>query len=148
MCCILLFLSYDKSSHILSGMSTKASRIITQTFIFYDQHLIRTACSSNMSMEIFFPGSDTSPDMSLLLVYIQYLANFYGQSRIDHFQAFYAILMYRTLTDPEFLSCLPHRSLCFNNISCDLNCTFFNIILHCQAPEDAFLQCMQRLFQV
>lgn len=58
-----------------------------------------------MSMEIFFPGSDTSPDMSLLLVYIQYLANFYGQSRIDHFQAFYAILMYRTLTDPEFLSC-------------------------------------------
>lgn len=94
MCCILLFLSYDKSSHILSGMSTKASRIITQTFIFYDQHLIRTACSSDMSMEIFLPGSDTSPDMSLLLVYIQYLANFYGQSRIDHFQAFCAILMY------------------------------------------------------
>ncbi|ERI95854.1 hypothetical protein HMPREF1547_01718 [Blautia sp. KLE 1732] len=27
-------LSYDKSSHILSGMSTRASRIITQTFIF------------------------------------------------------------------------------------------------------------------
>ncbi len=94
MCCILLFLSYDKSSHILSGMSTKASRIITQTFIFYDQHLIRAACSSDMSMEIFFPGSDTSPDMSLLLVYIQYLANFYGQSRIDHFQAFCAILMF------------------------------------------------------
>lgn len=45
-------------------------------------------------MEIFFPGSDTSPDMSLLLIYIQYLANFYGQSRIDHFQAFYAILMF------------------------------------------------------
>lgn len=148
MCCILLFLSYDKSSHILSGMSTKASRIITQTFIFYDQHLTRPACSPHVSMEIFFPGSDTSPDMSLLLVYIQYLANFYGQSRIDHFQAFCAILMYRTLTDSEFLSCLPHRSLCFNNISCDLNCTFFNIILHCQAPEDAFLQCMRRFFQV
>lgn len=94
MCCILLFLSYDKSSHILSGMSTKASRIITQTFIFYDQHLIRVACSSDMSMEIFFPGSDTSPNMSLLLVYIQYLANFYGQSRIDHFQTFCAILMF------------------------------------------------------
>lgn len=47
-----------------------------------------------MSMEIFFPSSDTSPDMSLLLVYIQYLTNFYSQSRIDHFQAFYAILMF------------------------------------------------------
>lgn len=59
-----------------------------------------------MSMEIFFPGSDTSPDMSLLLVYIQYLANFYGQSRIDHFQAFYAILILCTvlLLIPNFLA--------------------------------------------
>ena len=56
--------------------------------------------------------------------------------------------MYRTLTDPELLRRLPHRRLCFHDISCDLNCTFLYIILHCQAPEDAFLQCMQKIWKV
>lgn len=47
-----------------------------------------------MSMEIFFPGSDTSPDMPLLLIHIQYLPNFHGKYRIDHFQPFHTILMF------------------------------------------------------
>ena len=87
-----------------------------------------------MSMEIFFPGSDTSPDMSLLLVYIQYLANFYGQSRIDHFQAFYAILMYRTLRNPEFLCCLPHRRPIFHDIIGNLDSPLFDICFQKTTP--------------
>lgn len=98
-----------------------------------------------MCMQIFFPCSKPTPDMSFPLVHIKNFPHLNGQCRVDHFQPFHAILMYRTLTDPELLRRLPHRRLCFHNISCDLNCTFLNIIFHCKAPEDAFLQCMQKI---
>ena len=101
-----------------------------------------------MCMQIFFPCSKPTPDMSFPLVHIKNFPHLNGQCRVDQFQPFHTILMYRTLTDPEHLRRLPHRRLCFHNISCNLNCTFLNIIFHCQAPEDAFLQCMPGDFEV
>ena len=47
-----------------------------------------------MRMQIFFPRSKPATNMPLLLVYIKNLPHLNSQSRIDHFQAFYAILMY------------------------------------------------------
>ena len=43
--------------------------------------------------------------------------------------------MYRTLTNPKFLRRLPHRSLCFYNILCNLNRPFFDIIFQGKIPR-------------
>ena len=42
--------------------------------------------------------------------------------------------MHRTLTDPELLRCLPHRSLRFNDIITDIHSPLFNIILQRESP--------------
>lgn len=40
------------------------------------------------------------------------------------------IYMYRTLTNPKLLRCLPHCRIIFYYISCDLNGPLLNIIFH------------------
>ena len=58
------------------------------------------------------------------------------------------IYMYRTLTNPKLLRCLPHCRIIFYYISCDLNGPLLDIIFHKYSPANIFLQCMQRDFGV
>lgn len=56
---------------------------------------------------------------------------------------YYHIYMYRTLTNPKLLRCLPHCRIIFYYISCDLNGPLLDIIFHKYSPANIFLQCMQ-----
>ena len=44
--------------------------------------------------------------------------------------------MYRTLTDPKLLRCLPHRRAVFYNIICNLHGSLLNIIFQKNPPAN------------
>lgn len=54
----------------------------------------RSKTSPHMCMQIFFPCSKPTPDMSFPLVHIKNFPHLNGQCRVDHFQPFHAILMF------------------------------------------------------
>lgn len=52
--------------------------------------------------------------------------------------------MYGRFANSKSFCRLSYRRLMFNNIICDLYCSFFNIIFHTKPLHSLFLQCMQR----
>ena len=44
--------------------------------------------------------------------------------------------MYRTLTDPKLLRCLPHGSIIFYYIICNFYCSLLNIIFQKNPPAN------------
>lgn len=51
--------------------------------------------------------------------------------------------LYCTLTHPKLLRCLADRCLLLDNISSNLDCTFFDVIFHKKSLHKLFLQSMQ-----
>ena len=95
-------------------------------------------------MQIFFPGSKSAANMTLLLVDIQNFPGFQSEGRVDLAETLSDILMHGRLADPEFLCCLPDSRFCYNNIICDPEYTFFYVIFQGKPPKWLFLQCMRR----
>ena len=94
-------------------------------------------------MQIFFPRSHSAADMALLFVDIQYLSDLPGQCGVDLYHPVGTVLMYRTLAHPKSSGCLPYSRLIFNDIMCNFNRPFFNVILQVRPPKTLFLQCMR-----
>ena len=82
--------------------------------------------------------------MALLLVDVQNLTHFSSQFRIDLYQAFYHVFMYRRLADTEFFRGLPDRCFCLNHVAGDFYGPFFYIIFQGTPRNCCFLQCMQK----
>ncbi len=89
-----------------------------------------------MLMKILLSRSHPAPDMPLRFIHIQHLPRFPGQGGIDLEEPFGNILMYRTLTDPKLLRCLPHRRAVFYNIICNLHGSLLNIIFQKNPPAN------------
>ena len=85
-------------------------------------------------MKILLSCCHSSPDMALLLVDIQHTPNRPRHGRVDLQETVGTVLMYRRLTDSEFLCRLPHGCFCFYNIIRNFYCTLLNIILHAKNP--------------
>ena len=80
-----------------------------------------------VQMQIFFPGSQTTADMTLLFVDVQHIPDRPCQGRVDLLKAIGTVFMYRRLTDPKLLCSLPNRGIMFNDIFCDLDRSFLDI---------------------
>ncbi len=89
-----------------------------------------------MLMKILLSRSHPSPDVPLRLIHIQHLTCFPGQGWINLKEPFGDILMYRTLTDPKLLRCLPHRRAIFYDIIRNLHGSFLNIIFQKNPPAN------------
>ena len=89
-----------------------------------------------MLMQILFPCCHPAPDVPLGLVRVQHLAGLPGQGRVNLEEPFGDVLMYRTLTDPKLLRCLPHRRAVFYNIICNLHGSLLNIIFQKNPPAN------------
>lgn len=85
-------------------------------------------------MKILLSCCHSTPDMALLLVDIQHTPNRPRHGRVDLLETVGTVLMYRRLTDPEFLCRLPHGCFCFYDIIRNFYCTLLDIILHAKTP--------------
>lgn len=94
-------------------------------------------------MHIFFFGCHTAPDMSFGFVHIKNFSCAFCQTGIDQHEAFRHILMYRTLTDPKLFRSLTDGSVMLYNIIRNAYRPLFNIFLHMNSPQKAFLHSMQ-----
>lgn len=103
-----------------------------------------------MLMKIFLSRRHPAPDVPLGLIRVQHLAGLGGKGWIDLDEPVGDIFMYCTLTDSEFLCCLPYCSVMIDDIISDVHSSFLNIISQRKTPlQTLFLQCMQgmkRLF--
>ena len=87
-------------------------------------------------VKIFFSCRHSTPDMPLRLVCVKDLARFAGKRWIDLEKAVGNVLMYRTLTDPKLLRCLPHRRIILYYIYGNLHGPLLNIILQKTPPAN------------
>ena len=97
-------------------------------------------------MQIFFPGSQTTADMTLLFVEIQDFPRLFGKLWIDLCQTVGDIFMYRTFADAKLPGCLAYRCLVFNNIRSNFERSFFNIIFQKIPLHDCFFTIYARGF--
>lgn len=107
-----------------------------------------SALLSMLHVLVFFPRSKSAPDMPFRLIDIQHFPGFPGQSRIDLYETFGYVFMYRTLTDPELLRSLSDRSIFFNNIIGDFHRPLFYVAFQENSLIHAFLHCMREFFSL
>lgn len=91
--------------------------------------------ASSMLMKILLSRSHSAPNMPLGFIRVQNLARFPGKRRVYLEETIGDIFVYRTFTDSKFFCRLPHRCLFFDNIICDFDCPFFDIIFQGKSPE-------------
>lgn len=89
-----------------------------------------------MLMKVLLSCSHPSSDMPLRLIHVQHLPCLPGKRRVNLEEPLGNILMYRTLTDPKLLRCLPHRRAVFYNIICNLHGSLLNIIFQKNPPAN------------
>ena len=78
---------------------------------------------------VLFLRGKSAADVAFGFVDVQNDARLGGKGRIDLFEAFRDVLMYRRFADPEPFRRLPHRCVMLNNITGDRRRALFNIIL-------------------
>ena len=91
-----------------------------------------------LSMQIFFFCCQTATNMALLFIHLQHISHLFGKRRIDLLQSVCTVLMYRTLTDSEFLRRLSHCCIILYNKHCDFHGSFFNIIFQKKPLHTSF----------
>ena len=89
-----------------------------------------------MLMKVFLSRGHPAPDMPLRFIGVKHLACLLGKGRIDLEEPFGDIFMYRTLTNPKLLRCLPHGSIIFYYIICNFYCSLLNIIFQKNPPAN------------
>ena len=94
-------------------------------------------------MQILLSGSQSTADMTLGFIHIQYLPRLLRQCRIHLGQPLRHVLMYRALRDAERFRGLPHRGVVIDDIVGYPYSSFFNIVFQRKTPQDTFLQCMK-----
>lgn len=122
------------SSFTLFGLSEKLCRLrvrrgpygCPETFPVFGLSFFGTGVFE--AMLIFFPGSKSAADVTLLLVDIQHFAHFTCQFRIDLHQAVYHIFVYGGFADSEFFCSLSDGCFGLNHITGNLYGPFFYII--------------------
>lgn len=87
---------------------------------------------ADMLMKIFFSCSHSTPNVTFRLIHIKNLPCLSCQSRINPFQSFCNVLMYRTFAYAEFFCGTAHSSLAFDYVFSKLNRSFFHYTFHIQ----------------
>ena len=80
-------------------------------------------------MLVFFPCSQSAPDMPFGFVDVQHYSGLGGEGWVDVFQTIGDILMYRRLGNSKPSGCLAHGSVVVDNVIRNSNGPFFNIFL-------------------
>ena len=75
---------------------------------------------------VFFPGSQTAPDVALLFVYIQYLSHLLIEPAIAAGQALLEIFMYGRFGDAKVLGGGPHRGAGLDHVHSQFAGAFFD----------------------
>ena len=94
-------------------------------------------------MQILLSGSQSTADMTLGFIHIQYLPRLLRQRRIHLDQPLRHVLMYCAFADAEGLRCLSHRGVVVDDIVGYPYSSFFNIVFQRKTPQYTFLQCMK-----
>lgn len=89
-----------------------------------------------MLMKILLSCSHPAPDVALRFVGVKNLSGFTGKGWVNLEEPFGDIFMYRTLTNPKLLRCLPHGSIIFYYIICNFYCSLLNIIFQKNPPAN------------
>ena len=85
---------------------------------------------SVLSVQIFFLGSQSSPDMTLRFVHIQNLPRLLCQRRINLHEAVCHVFMYCALADSKRLCRLPDRGIAVDDIVCNADSVLLDIFLY------------------
>lgn len=81
-------------------------------------------------MQIFFTSGKSSADMAFRFVYVQDGTRLSGKRGIYQHKARRDVLVHSGFAYAKGFGCLSDCSVIFNDIHSNIDCSFFNIILH------------------